>query len=194
MSEAKDLWSVQYELELGKVADTFARNLSSELWEKVIIPARVAIGESINQLPQRVHPKTLQMLREMTDNVLEARGIRPQAAMTFTFRPRQGSLQPTDVDPGLMIFSIADEVAGYNTTGCKEGEDNSRRWAVYIDRGTIRGAAFDGRGAAYAHGLFDPSTRGTITCNEFDDLIARYHGDDPELVSVDFCQTMEVAA
>lgn len=109
-------------------------------------------------LESRVEPVVVTMLEDMTDAVLRAAGYQDgQTTPVATFRVNL----PASIHPGydLRIHSIAAGVGGFNTATGKplEGDDNSRRWAVYIDRGTTFGSAYDNKGTVYAHGVYQAS-------------------------------------
>jgi hypothetical protein len=89
------------------------------------------------------------MLRDMTDGVLEQAGFdlsdgQPAQVVIFTAKMKPRAKYD------LKIYSVADNVAGFNTSRTGSGQNNSRRWVIYADRGERLGGAYDYKGAVYA--------------------------------------------
>lgn len=141
-SKAIDGVAERYRVQLSEgvdeiVADTKGK-LSGLAWE---INRR-----EVDWLPR----EQVDMLREMTDGVLEKAGYDlsdGQPAQVVIFKAKMKPREAYDLE----IFSIADGVGGFNTTTSPgRGQNFNRRWAIYTDRGERFGGAFDNKGTVYA--------------------------------------------
>jgi len=129
--------------------------------------------EDIARRPQRLQESTLPMLKALSDEhalpvwAEDAKDHVVEFTVSFP-----GS--HTEETPGLTIYSIPDGFRGFNTSTVKK-DDNSKRWTVYLDRGTNFGAAYDNRGTAYANGKYDPSTLYTrVDADQFETVVQSF--------------------
>ncbi|HSX43943.1 MAG TPA: hypothetical protein VLE69_01425 [Candidatus Saccharimonadales bacterium] len=133
-------------------------------------------------------------LRTMTDSVLVDAGfaqgddrISPVVEFMITKPHRQY---------GLKLYSIADGYGGFNTfSDLRDGEDNSRRWAVSIDRGTNFGAAFDNKGTVYEHGGYQDVwfslDKQTIDTGTITELVYDFYDNPDGVVTFRFLHNLE---
>ncbi|MDZ7785497.1 MAG: hypothetical protein U5L95_00015 [Candidatus Saccharibacteria bacterium] len=95
----------------------------------------------------------------MTDGVLEEAGYdlaheQPAPVVIFDVPSPEG----VQGDFNLKIYSIDDNVAGFNTSGSTQEKDrhrNRRRWIIITDCGIDFGAAFDNKGVIYPDGTHE---------------------------------------
>jgi hypothetical protein len=133
--------------------------------------SRVSLAKP-EESEQDTRPEVV-LLRAMTDDVLARQGIPTQPARVVEFRIGK----PACVYD-LRIYAIADGEIGFNTS--RPEDDNSRRWVVYIDRGTTFGSAYDNKGTMYEHGEEDPGPRQqNIDTGSLHDLLSDFH-DNPD--------------
>jgi hypothetical protein len=141
-----------YQRAIDEVADRYRSGLSDGINE-IVWNAKINLSglkwelnrSEINWLPR----EQVDMLRDMTDGVLEQAGFdlsdgQPAQVVIFTAKMKPRAKYD------LKIYSVADNVAGFNTSRTGPGQNNSRRWVIYADRGERFGGAYDYKGAVYA--------------------------------------------
>jgi hypothetical protein len=143
----------------------------------------------------RVGEEVVGALRWMTDGVLERAGFAlndPRISPIVEF-----SITKPGQRYKLTLYSIADGTGGFNTsTGQKrEGEDNSRRWSVHVDRGNDFAAAFDNKGTVYEHGGFEdspyPKHAHNVSTGSIEDLLFDFYDNPDGMVTFQFLPERE---
>lgn len=147
------------------------------------------IGKALTPEPL-VEREVVDMLRSMTDDVLHQAGLPDQSEQPVSVVIFKAKLPPSQrKDYDLEIYSIADGIAGFNTSNTPGyGDDNSRRWLVRIDRGTNHGSAFDTKGIVYAKRSFEsgPNVQ-NIDTGYIGDLIRNFHDNHVGPIEFELC-------
>lgn len=135
-----------------------------------------------------VRPEVVTMLKGMTEGVLSRLGFPdddPTPTPVVLFK-----IAKPGREHGMIVYSIAEGKAGFNvSTAPPPGDDISRRWVTYVDRGTNFAAVHNNRGAIYEHGGFDPRhapyrDHGTLAMREMDSLVSDFFNNPDGTVEV----------